>query len=72
MLKGQRTTTMQDKPLDALVEALMPIVFGPPIRRIGRRRLIRLPRRQAITRAAFARSKAAEVPAWPAHGYDRQ
>jgi hypothetical protein len=40
--------------------------FGPPIRRIGRRRLISLPRRQAITRAAVARSKAAEVPAW--HG----
>jgi hypothetical protein len=69
MLKGHCTTTMQDKTLDALVEALMKIVFGPPNRRlVGLRRLIRLPRRQAITRAELARSKAAEVPAWLAHG----
>lgn len=63
---------MRDETLDALVEALTPIVFGPPIRRMGRRRVVRLPRRQAITSAAFARSKAADVPAWLAHGYDRQ
>jgi len=69
MLNGHRNTTMQDKSLDALVEALMPIVFGPLNRRVvGRRRLIRLPRSQAITRAALARSKAAAVPAWLAHG----
>ena len=59
---------MQDKPLDVLVEAVMPIVFGPPIRRMGRRRLIRLPKQQGFASAAFARSKAAEVPAWLAHG----
>jgi hypothetical protein len=65
MLKGQCNTTMKDKSLDALVEALMPIVFGTPNRRVvGRRRLIRLPRHQAITRVALARSKAANVPAW--------
>ena len=39
MLKGHRNTSMQDKTLDALVEALMPILFGPPIRRVWRSRL---------------------------------
>jgi hypothetical protein len=34
------------KTLDALVEALMPIVFGPPISRVWPSRLIRLPKRQ--------------------------
>jgi hypothetical protein len=37
---------MQDKTLDALVEAFMPIVFAPPIRRVWRIRLSRLPERQ--------------------------
>ena len=64
--KSTATTTMHDETLDALVEALMPIVSAHRSGRMGRRRLIRLPRRQAITRAAVARSKAAEVPAW--HG----
>ncbi len=72
MLKRCLTTTIHQDPLDALVENLLPIVFGPSIRRGSRRRVIRLRRRHVTISAALARSKAAEVPAWLAHGYDRQ
>jgi len=39
---------MHNETLDSLVEALLPIVFGSPIRLIGRGRLIRLPKRQRL------------------------
>lgn len=60
---------------DALILALLPIVFGdplPPLVWLRPRRRVRLRRRQAIISAALARSNASTVPAADAHGYDRQ
>lgn len=68
---------MHGETLDSLDEALMPIVFGPPIRRIGRRRLIKLPRRQgsfiavanhwSATACPIARATASSSPASSVH-----
>jgi hypothetical protein len=43
MLKRHRTSTMHDETLKTLAEALMMIVVCPPIRRVGRRKMIVLP-----------------------------
>lgn len=60
-----------------LVEALMPIVFGPPIKRVWRGRLIRLPRRQGYflavvnhwsnTACPIARATASSSPSSSVH-----
>jgi len=58
-----------------LIEALLLTPAEPEVwavLRPRRCRVVRLPKRQAITSAALARSKASTAPAVEAHGYDRQ
>ena len=62
MLKEQRNHHHAGQTLDALVEDLMSIVFGPPVRRMGRRRLIRLPRRQCSIIAVVNHWRTAAFP----------